>query len=105
MAGTRPNDLPEMFVGETRLVEFNWAGGAGYNTLDSVAFECVPTDALTFSEVEPDGLTATPFVTAVKTGCARILATGELSSGETVILTARVTVCDPTISTDTRDYE
>jgi len=105
MAGTRPNDLPAMFVGEVRLVEFNWAGGAGDNALNSVTFESIPSGALTFSEIEPDGLQATPFVTAVQTGCAKILASGVLSSGETIILAAKVTVCDPTQTSSSRDYD
>lgn len=105
MAGTKPNDLPQMYVGETRLVQFNWAGGAGNNSLASVSFECIPTGLLTFSDIESDGLAATPFVTAVQSGCAKILASGELTSGETIILAAKVTVCDPTQTSSDRDYE
>lgn len=103
MAGTRPNDLPCMDLGEVRLLTFTWAGGAGDNALDSVEWSCSPTGGVTFEESAVDGLDATVFATAAQVGCYTVIATGVLTSGETIKLKARATISDPTQST--RDYE
>jgi hypothetical protein len=105
MAGTRPNDLPCMYVGETRLVTFDYKGGAGDNTLNAATFVCVPSGGITFADENADELEATARLTAVQSGCFTVICTGTLTSDEVIKLTARVKVSDPTVSSDNRDYD
>jgi hypothetical protein len=105
MAGTRPNDLPCMDLGEVRLQTWIWSGIAGENNLDAVSFACSPTGGVTFDDSAAEGLTATVFATAAQTGCYTIIATGTLSSGETIKLKARQKISDPTQTIPVRDYE
>lgn len=105
MAGTRPDDLPPMDLGEARLVTFTWSGGAGDNALDTVDFACAPTGGVTFADSGVGVLDATVFVTAAQVGCFTVIATGTLTSGEIIKLKARAEISDPTINGATRDYE
>ena len=106
MADTRPNDLPDMMLGEKRLVEFIYAAGAGLATLNSATFSCIPANGVTFSTVSPSGSSVTPMVTAVTAGRYKLLASGVLSSGEEIKLAAYVNITDPNRCHDTRDdYE
>ena len=104
MAESRPNDLPDMLIGETRLVTFSWAGGAGANSLTDATFSSVPT-GITFTSTNVGDLDATVFISALTAGRYKVLATGTLTSGETIILPAYVNVRDPNCATSSRDYE
>lgn len=105
MAGTKPNDLPCMDLGEIRLVTFDWKGGAGANSLDGVEYECSPSGGVTFEDSSADGLESTVFITAAQVGCYTVIASGTLTSGELIKLKARVTITDPTQTRGRRDYE
>lgn len=103
MAGTKPNDLPCMYLNEIRNVGFTWLAESG-TTIESVTYSC-PTSGITFDDSEEDGLNSIVPVTAAQAGCHTILATAVLTNGETKTLKAHLTISDPTLSSGTRDYE
>lgn len=105
MAGVNPNDAPPMYVGEIR--QFQWLyTTAGDNAIIEDGFSVVsyPSSLLTFDDTAGEGLTGTTFATAAQAGCGHIVATAELTSGETIKLKVNVTVCDPTQTSSDRDY-
>ena len=104
MAGVNPNDAPPMYLGEIRQYQFEYKT-AGDNTITTFSVECVPAGMLTFEDTSSAGLVGSTFATAATVGCGSIIATAELTSGETIKLKARVTISDPTLTSSTRDYE
>lgn len=105
MAGVNPNDAPPLYVGEIR--QFNWEyKTAGDNAIitDGFSVVSVPSSLLTFEDTAGEGLTGTTYATAAQAGCGHIIATANLTSGETIKLKVNVTVCDPTQTSSTRDY-
>lgn len=99
----KPNDLPDMELGEVRNVTFNLAGAVGPNAISGTpTVEC---DALTFSTPLVDGTSFEVRVTAAKTGTHTILATAVLDSLETIKGAVRVKVVDSTQCTEGRDYD
>jgi hypothetical protein len=106
MAGVSPDNAPPLYVGETR--QFNWEyKTAGDNAIitDGFSVTCIPTSMLTFEDTAGEGLTGTTFATAAQAGCGSIIATAQLTSGETIKLKVRVKVCDPTQTDSNRDYD
>lgn len=103
MAGVNPNDAPPMYIGEIR--QFEWLySTAGDNTIVTFSVASVPSDLLTFEDTGSSGLTGSTFATAAKAGCGNVIATAELTSGETIKLKARVKISDPTQTSSDRDY-
>lgn len=105
MAGTRPNDFPCMFLGETRNIEFDFSGGAGDNTLTAATFVCSPSGGVTFANEDGSELLGSASMTAAQTGCFTVICTGTLTSDEVIKLTARVKISDPTQTQSSRDYD
>lgn len=107
MAGVTPNDAPPMYVGEIR--QFQWEyKTAGDNTIvpDGFTVSCVPTSLLTFEDTSGEGLVGSTFATAAQSGCGSIIATADLTSGETIKLKVRVKVSDASQTSDSSgDYE
>lgn len=97
----KPNDSPDMELGEARRFTFNLAGAVGVNTIDSFTIE---NSNLTFGTPDVSGTTATVLVTADNTGTHAVIATAALSSGETVKGFLRVKVVDSTLCEGTTDY-
>lgn len=101
----RPNDLPEMELGEVRNVTVNVSGAAGANSIQGTpTAEC---DSLTIGNVSTSGLIITFPVTADKAGTHTILVSANLSSSETVKGFIRAKVVDSQhcerVSDDYRD--
>jgi hypothetical protein len=89
----KPNDLPPMIVGEARNVTFKLGGAVGANTIDDFAIEAKPGN-LTFGNPAVSGSNVTVLVNADSLGEYTLVATAELSSGETVKGHVRVKVID-----------
>lgn len=89
----KPNDLPPLEKGEARRVEFRLSGAVGSNTINSFTLESVPS-GLTFGTPTIVGTNVTVLVTFGTAGNFTILASGVLSSGETVKGRVRAKVLD-----------
>lgn len=97
----KPNDLPEMELGEVRRVTFNLAGAVGVNTITD--FD-ISSPALTFGTPSISGASVTVMVTAAQCGTHAVIATAELSSNETVKGFVRAKVVDSTLEAGGRLY-
>ena len=97
----KPNDLPDMELGEARNVTFKLAGAVGANAIQSATVTC---DDLTITTPLVSGTNIEVRVSADKTGTHSIIATAELDSLETIKGMVRVKVVDSTNCTDERDY-
>lgn len=89
----KPDDLPPIEKDEARRVEFRLSGAVGANTINTFSIESVPA-GLTFGTPSISGTNVTVLVTGAVSGAFTILATGVLSSGETVKGRVRVKVLD-----------
>lgn len=89
----KPNDLPPIEKDEARRVEFRLSGAVGANSINDFSLESVPA-GLTFGTPAISATNVTVLVTGGNSGSYTILATGELSSGETVKGRVRVKVLD-----------
>ena len=97
----KPNETPDMRVGEKRKVSVNLSGAAGINSISSFA---VTNDNMTVETVAYSGLTGTFFLTATQAGTHHSKVSATLSSGETVIDYVRTKVRgEPCSSSD--DYD
>jgi hypothetical protein len=90
----KPNDLPDMELGEARRVTFNLAGAIGVNTITD--FE-ISSPRLAFGTPSISGASVSVTVTAAATGTHAIIATAELTSNETVKGFVRAKVVDSTL--------
>ena len=97
----KPNDLPEMELGEARNVTFHLAGAVGLNNITTFT---ISSPNLTFGTPIVTGTDVEVLVTAAKTGTHAIIATAELSSQETVKGFVRAKVVDSSACGDTHDY-
>lgn len=97
----KPNDSPEMELGESRNFQFNLSGAVGANTITTFTVEA---SNLTFGTPNINGTSATVLCTADATGTWMAKATAVLSSSETAIGVLRVKVVDSTCQTNGRDY-
>ena len=97
----KPDDSPEMQVGESRNLQFNLSGAAGANTITTFTIEA---SNLSFGTPNIDGTSVTVLCNTDTTGTHMVKATAVLSSDETVIGVLRVKVCDSTLQGSTVDY-
>ena len=97
----KPNDLPEMEVGEIRRVTFNLAGAVGSNSISD--FD-ISSPRLTFGTPSINGTSVTVTVTASQTGTHSIIATAELNSAETIKGFVRAKVVDSSQCYPSGDY-
>jgi hypothetical protein len=97
----KPNDSPEMEVGESRNFQFNLPAAVGANTITDFAIEA---SGLSFGTPNVNGTSVTVLCNADQIGTHMAKVTAELSSSETVIGVARVKVLDSTCETSGRDY-
>lgn len=88
----KPNDLPDMEVGEARNVVFKLAGAIGINSISDVTME--ECGGLTFGAAAINGTDVTILTTANRTGTHDIRITADLSSNEIVKGHCRVKVVD-----------
>lgn len=87
----KPNDLPEMELGEIRRVTFNLSGAVGNNTVNTFT---ITSPRLTFGTPSISGASASVTITAAEEGTHAIIASAELSSSETVKGFVRAKVVD-----------
>lgn len=97
----KPNDLPDMELGEARNVTFNLAGAVGPNAIDTFT---VSADNLSFSAPTITGTNAEVRVSADRTGTHNIIATATLDSLETIKGFVRVKVVDSSNCYSRDDY-
>lgn len=90
----KPDDLPDMELGEIRNITFNLAGAVGPNSISGTP--TVESANLTFSDPLVDGTSFEVRVTASQVGTHVIIATAELDSLETIKGMVRVKVVDST---------
>lgn len=98
----KPNDLPDMELGEARNVTFNLSGAVGANGIDTFSISCPD---LTFSTPIIDGKSVEVRVTAAKTGTHSIIATATLDSLETIKGFVRAKVVDSSTCGGGRGYD
>lgn len=87
----KPNDLPEMELGEIRRVTFNLSGAIGANSISAFT---ITSPNLTFGTPSISGSSVSVTVTAANTGTHAIIASADLSSSETVKGFLRAKVVD-----------
>jgi len=78
----KPNETPDLRIGEKRRVSCNISGAAGTNSISSVV---VTNDNMTIESPSPSGLDINFFLTATQEGTFYTKVSAVLSSGETVI--------------------
>lgn len=98
----KPNDLPEMELGEARNVTFQLAGAVGLNSISAFT---ISSPNLTFGTPIVTGTDVEVLVTASRVGTHAIIATAELSSQETVKGFVRAKVVDSSRCHSERDYD
>lgn len=98
----RPNDSPEMELGEIRRFQFNLSGAIGANSITGTPTITAPN--LTFGAPSVSGAAVSVTCTAGATGVHIAKLTATLSSAETIVGTLRVKVVDSTLETRNRDY-
>lgn len=99
----KPDETPDMYVGEKRRVSVNVAGVAGVNSISSVE---VTNDKMTIESASSSGLNVTFFLTATQQGNFYTKIAPTLSSGETPTGYLRTLVKpDPTSNSDTTRYD
>lgn len=98
----KPNETPDLRIGEKRRVEANIAGAAGVNSISSVD---VTSDNMTITSPSSSGLNVTFFLTATQEGTFYTKVEATLSSGETVIDYLRSKVCGVPRSSDVDRYD
>lgn len=98
----RPNDSPEMELGEIRRFSFNLAGAVGANSISGTP--TITASNLTFGACSVSGTTVTVTCTASSVGTHNALLTATLSSSETIKGHLRIKVVDSTCDTNGRDY-
>ncbi len=87
----KPNDLPELELGEVRRLTFNLSGAVGNNTINTFS---ISSPNLTFGTPSISGASVSVTLTAAQTGTHAIIATAALSSSETVKGFVRAKVVD-----------
>lgn len=97
----KPNDSPEMEMGEVRRFTFNLSGVTGVNAISSATIEA---PNLTFGAPSISDATVTVSCTASKTGTHMAKLTANLASAEKLIGVLRINVKDSTLESRNRDY-
>jgi hypothetical protein len=97
----KPNETPDLRVGEKRRVTANIAGAAGVNSISSVD---VTNDNMTITSPASSWLNITFFLEATQEGTFHTKVSAVLSSGETVIDYVRTRVRGVPCSTSA-DYD
>lgn len=87
----KPNETPDLYVGEKRRVTVNISGVAGVNTISSVS---VTNDDMTVTSASSSGLDITFFLEATKSGTYYTAVSATLSSGEEPLGYIRTCVLD-----------
>ncbi len=87
----KPNDLPELELGEIRRVTFNLSGAVGNNTINTFS---ISSAQLTFGTPSISGASVSVTLTAAQIGTHAIIASATLSSSETVKGFVRAKVVD-----------
>lgn len=98
----RPNDSPEMELGEIRRLTFNLSGAIGANSISGTPTITAPN--LTFGACTVSGSSVSVTCTASNVGTHSALLTATLSSSETIKGHVRIKVVDSTCETNGRDY-
>lgn len=98
----RPDDLPQLELGEIRNVTVNVNGAAGINTISGTP--TATSDTLTIGTVSANGLAITFLVTANQTGTHSIIVSADLDSNETIKGFIRAKVVDSTACRTRDDY-
>lgn len=98
----KPNETPDLRVGEKRRVSCNIAGAAGTNSISSVS---VTNDNMTVESASASGLAINFFLTASHEGTFYTKVSAVLSSGETVIDYLRSKVKGIPCSADADRYD
>lgn len=89
----RPNDAPEMELGEKRNCSFKLSGAVGVNTISSAT---VTASNMTVGTVSTSGTTVSVPLTATATGNHMVKVSATLSSAEIIVGVVRVKVVDST---------
>lgn len=97
----KPNDTPEIELGEVRQLVFNLAGAVGVNTISTAA---ITSPNVTFGATSISGTSFSVTATFSQAGTHNIIATCTLSSSETIKGHLRAKVVDSTYETNGRDY-
>lgn len=98
----KPDETPDLTLGEIRKVTVNLSGAAGINTIEEFG---ASNANLTITSPSSSGLTGSFFISADKQGTFYTLVSATLSSGEEIKGYVRSTVVgEPCVSSD-RDYE
>lgn len=98
----KPNETPDITLGEKRRVTANIAGAAGTNSIGSVS---VTNDNMTVSSASSSGLDISFFLEATQEGTFYTKVSAVLSSGETVIDYVRTRVRGEPCSSSSDDYD
>lgn len=97
----KPNDTPELELGEIRRLTFNLSGAVGANSISTAA---ISSPNLTFGATSISGTSFSVTVTASSVGTHNIIATCTLSSSETIKGHLRAKVVDSSCQSSGRDY-
>ena len=97
----KPDELPDLVEGETRKVLLKLDGAVGINNIEEFTVTC---DTLTITSPSSTGTSGTFFVTAGKVGTHHILASADLSSGETIKGYIRAKVVGEPCTSASDDY-
>jgi hypothetical protein len=98
----KPNETPDIHVGEKRRVTVNVSGVAGVNSISDVA---VTNDNITITSPSSSGLNVTYFLTGVQEGSFNTKIVVTLSSGETPIGYVRTRVKGEPCESSSDDYD
>jgi hypothetical protein len=98
----RPDELPDMIEDEVRRVTLNLSGAVGTNTITD---SDITSDTLTIGTPSISGTSVSFNVTASNQGTHYILASADLSSGETIKGYIRAKVTGKPCTSATTDYE
>ena len=98
----KPNDSPDMELGEIRRATFKLSGVVGINSINSATITC---PGLTIGTPTISGTSVEASITASSVGTHKVKAVANLSSTETVIGYVRVKVLDSSCETGGRLYD
>jgi hypothetical protein len=96
----KPNDAPDMELGDKRTFAFKLHAGLG--TISSAVWS---GDNLTIGSRTTSGVNTSAPVTASSLGTHALKVTATLASGDILVRVVRVNVIDSTQDTGSRDYE
>ena len=98
----KPNDSPDMELGEVRRAVFKLSGAVGSNSISSAT---ISSPNLTFGTPSVSGTQVSVTITAANTGTHMVKASAVLSSSETIIGYVRVKVLDSSCENGGRTYD